>query len=158
MLEETARVARAAAGRASSLDHDGAFPTEDIDALARIGLLVLPFPAEFGGIGIGTTPQGQGALFDVLRVLGAGSLAIGRLYEGHVNAIALVCRYGTRAQKEKFAAEVSGGHLSAFGRTLGFAPCACRRTGVSPIVRHQDLCVWGRFYWPSLSDGPNQRG
>jgi alkylation response protein AidB-like acyl-CoA dehydrogenase len=113
LLEETSRVAQAAADRASSLDADGAFPNDDIEALARIGLLIAPFPAEFGGIGIGTTPQGQGTLFDILRVLGAGSLVVGRLYEGHVNAVALMCRYGTRAQMDKFAAEVSGGHMSA---------------------------------------------
>jgi alkylation response protein AidB-like acyl-CoA dehydrogenase len=113
LLEEVLRVAQAAAERAASLDENGVFPTDDVEALARIGLLMAPFPPEFGGIGIGTTPQGQGTLFNILRVLGAGSLVVGRLYEGHVNAVALICHYGTLAQKERFAAEVSGGQMSA---------------------------------------------
>ena len=49
----------------------------------------------------------------MLRLIGAGDLSVGRLFEGHVNAIALVCRYGTEDQIADLAASVRGGALSA---------------------------------------------
>jgi alkylation response protein AidB-like acyl-CoA dehydrogenase len=113
LLDEAARVAKIAAARAPSLDKDAKFPSEDLDALARIGLLMAPFPVEYGGVGLGTTPAGRETLFNILRIIGSGSLPLGRLYEGHVNAVALVCRYGTAAQIGRLATEVSVGTLSA---------------------------------------------
>lgn len=43
------------------------------------------------------------AMFDRLVAIGRGDLALGRLYEGHVNAAGLVRRLGTREQRERLA-------------------------------------------------------
>ena len=86
-------IAAAAALRADAQDHDAGFPQEDIADLARLGLLAAPVPVEHGGAGLGTEP-GAGTLAEVLRLVGYGSLALGRLYEGHVNALQLIARYG----------------------------------------------------------------
>jgi len=103
-------IAAAAAARADAQDHDGGFPQDDVADLARLGLLAAPVPVEKGGAGLGTEP-GAGALAEVLRLVGYGSLALGRLYEGHVNAIQLIARYGTPDQRSRLFADARAGHL-----------------------------------------------
>ena len=103
-------IAAAAATRADAQDHDGGFPQDDVADLARLGLLAAPVPVEKGGAGLGTEP-GAGALAEVLRLVGYGSLALGRLYEGHVNAIQLIARYGTPDQRSRLFADARAGHL-----------------------------------------------
>ncbi|MGU3453914.1 acyl-CoA dehydrogenase family protein [Methylobacterium sp. 391_Methyba4] len=103
-------IAAAAAARADAQDHDGGFPQDDVADLARLGLLAAPVPVEQGGAGLGTEP-GAGALAEVLRLVGYGSLALGRLYEGHVNAIQLIARYGTPDQRSRLFADARAGHL-----------------------------------------------
>jgi len=71
-----------------------------------------PFPEPLGGCGL-IESAGQGDLCTVLRLLGAGDLSIARLIEGHINAIALVCRYGTPAQQASLASDVRDGALAA---------------------------------------------
>lgn len=96
--------------RAEGLDRDGAFPLDDIDLLHRSGLLRAPLPKSLGGHDLGIGDPGR--LRDVLAALGRGSLALGRLYEGHVNAVALVVRYGTAENLKLMAAEVDAGRPS----------------------------------------------
>ncbi|WP_345819553.1 acyl-CoA dehydrogenase family protein [Methylobacterium fujisawaense] len=103
-------IAAAAAARADAQDHDGGFPQDDVADLARLGLLAAPVPVEQAGAGLGTEP-GAGALAEVLRLVGYGSLALGRLYEGHVNAIQLIARYGTPDQRSRLFADARAGHL-----------------------------------------------
>lgn len=103
-------VAAGASARASGLDHDGAFPTADVADLARAGLLAAPVPRHEGGRGLGEEP-GAVDLCDVLRLVGAGSLPLGRVYEGHVNALQLIARYGHPAQRARFFADAVEGHL-----------------------------------------------
>ncbi|MEH3145914.1 MAG: acyl-CoA/acyl-ACP dehydrogenase [Methylobacterium frigidaeris] len=102
--------AAAAASRAGAQDHDGGFPAEDIADLAALGLLSAPVPRDAGGAGLGDEPGAQ-ALAEVLRLVGAGSLALGRVYEGHVNALQLVARYGTPAQRLRLFDDARAGHL-----------------------------------------------
>jgi alkylation response protein AidB-like acyl-CoA dehydrogenase len=104
------RVAAIAAERASALDREGAFPTEDIAALRDAGLLVAPLPLVLGGSGLGE-PGMAGVLLDVLIQIGRGSLPLGRLYEGHVNALLLVLRYADPSVRDRLAADARAGHL-----------------------------------------------
>lgn len=69
-------------------------------------------PEEFGGAGLWEPRHGE-RLCAVLRALGAADLSIARLYEGHLNAVGLVCRYGSREQIEDLATDVVAGALSA---------------------------------------------
>ena len=48
-------------------------------------------------------------LSEVLRSIGSGSLPLGRLFEGHVNALELVLRYGTDRPVELVAEEARAG-------------------------------------------------
>ena len=88
------------------LDCDGAFPKAEIVALHRARLLTASLPVELGGV----QPSGV-ELAVLLRRVGSGSLPLGRLYEGHVNALALVVRYGDATQAERAASEAGDGQL-----------------------------------------------
>jgi alkylation response protein AidB-like acyl-CoA dehydrogenase len=103
-------VSQSSAQRARAQDRDDGFPADDIADLAECGLLAAPVPSELGGAGLGEEP-GARTLADVLRLVGYGSLALGRLYEGHVNALQLVARYGRADQRARLFADVRAGHL-----------------------------------------------
>jgi len=101
----------------------------DIQRFAEIGLLTAPLPRAYGGLGLGLEPGSHTALLRLLAVVGGADLAVGRLYEGHVNGILLVGRYGTVRQMERLADEVHGGDLSGVWNTGGSVPMrlfACR--------------------------------
>ncbi|WP_200905667.1 acyl-CoA dehydrogenase family protein [Methylobacterium sp. ARG-1] len=103
-------VAAGAARRAGRHDHDGGFPAEDVAELARVGLLAAPVPRRDGGAGLGEEPDGA-ILRAVLTHIGAGSLALGRVYEGHVNAVQLVARFASGAARNTLLADAAQGHL-----------------------------------------------
>jgi alkylation response protein AidB-like acyl-CoA dehydrogenase len=98
--------------RAGDYDEDGAYPTADIDALKDAGLLTATLPLAFGGAGVGGA-----ALCDILRQIGSGSLPLGRLFEGHVNAVGLVLRYGSADQISLIARETHEGKMSGVWNT-----------------------------------------
>jgi alkylation response protein AidB-like acyl-CoA dehydrogenase len=105
------------AAGAAALDHDGAFPAAEVAALHRIGLLAAPLPVAWGGLGFGTAPAGAAPLAAALRGIGRASLPLGRLYEGHVNALRLVLRHGTEAQARTAARDARRGALFAVWNT-----------------------------------------
>ncbi|TGD98326.1 acyl-CoA dehydrogenase family protein [Methylobacterium nonmethylotrophicum] len=104
------RIAARAALRADEQDRDDGFPAEDLADLAEAGLLAAPVPAEEGGAGLGQEPRAAD-LAEVLRLVGSGSLALGRLYEGHVNALQLVARFAAPVERRALCAEARAGHL-----------------------------------------------
>ena len=101
--------------RAKGLDTDGAFPTEDIADLASIGVLGTVFGPGGSGIAIGEPDT----LMAMLRIIGHASLPVGRLIEGHVNAAALIARYGTPAQRAFAHEDARGGALFGVWNTEG---------------------------------------
>lgn len=109
-VDAARRVALVAAARASALDREGAFPAEDIAELRDAGLLAAPLPLVLGGSGVGE-PGMAGILLDVLAQIGRGSLPLGRLYEGHVNALLLILRYADPSVRDRLAADARAGHL-----------------------------------------------
>jgi alkylation response protein AidB-like acyl-CoA dehydrogenase len=92
-------------------DRDGRFPAASIVALAGIGLLRAPLD------GLGTTAGGASRLALVLRRIGRASLPLGRLYEGHVNALRLVLRHGDAGQRRQAARDAEAGCLFAVWNT-----------------------------------------
>lgn len=109
-LLRVAEIATAAVAHTPAPDRHGSFPSEAIAALRTAGLLVAPLPEALGGAGL-CEPEGTPGLRDVLRGIGRANLAVGRIYEGHVNALALILRYGSDAARERFAADARAGHL-----------------------------------------------
>lgn len=95
-------VAPAIFARAAAVDAAAAYPAADIADLTAAGLLAAPF-AGFASTGV---------LRTVLTTIGSASLTVGRLYEGHVNAVALVRRFGDTAALADLAAEARAGRPS----------------------------------------------
>ncbi len=107
LLQRSAReVGEKAFARADHYDEDGAYPSTDISALHDSGLLMAVLPMECGGAGLSGL-----SLSEILRSIGSGNLPLGRLFEGHVNALELVLRYGNLDQIELVAEEAQAGKL-----------------------------------------------
>ena len=110
-LDAARAVAAGAAERAAATDRPGGFPTDDVRALHDAGLLAAPLRADDDGVGLGSERGSLHALLTVLRTIGRGSLPLGRLYEGHVNALLLIDRYATDDQRQRWTADARAGHL-----------------------------------------------
>ena len=130
LVERTAAVAASAAQHAADNDDDVSFPTADIEELHRCNLLMAPFPAAFGGEGLGI--GAPDTLRRVLTAIGRGSLPLGRLYEGHVNAVALTARYGSPANLQLLRQEAQGGRPS--GVWMAGDPLRLERGGNGHLV------------------------
>ena len=115
LLQGRAReVGEKAFARAGAYDEDGAYPLPDVNALHESGLLTAVLPVKWGGVGLAGL-----SLSEVLRSIGSGSLPLGRLFEGHVNALELVLRYGEREQVDLVAEEARAGKLFGVWNTDG---------------------------------------
>ena len=94
-----------------------AAPKREIERCAEIGLLTAPLPVDEGGLGLGVEPGSHGTLMQVLAAVGGADLALGRIYEGHVNGLLLVQRYGSAEQVKRLAADVRKGMISGVWNT-----------------------------------------
>ncbi len=92
-------------------------PVREIERFARLGLLIAPLARELGGLGLGVEPGTHATLLRLLSIVGGADLALGRIYEGHVNGLLLVQRYGTEAQKRELADSCRDGQLSGVWNT-----------------------------------------
>lgn len=96
--------------QAAATDVEGGFPTLEFDWLRTAGLLTAALPAKLGGAGL----DAAAATLPLLRVLqhiGRGNLSVGRVYEGHLNALLLIQRLGSSAQVARYAADAQAGLL-----------------------------------------------
>ncbi len=82
----------------------------EFQLIAEAGLLVAPLRPELGGVGLGIDAQITYELLLLLKQIGRGNLAVGRIYEGHVNALQLVQTFGTDAQIEIYARDAREHH------------------------------------------------
>ena len=81
------------------------FPTTEFGWLRDAGLLADPLPRAWGGSDL-NAPGHWWTLLQVLKHVGRGYLPAGRIYEGHVNALALISRLGTPEQQARAANDV----------------------------------------------------
>jgi len=114
---------------AQRLDRNAGFPADDVAALARAGAIGAVVPTLMGGLGIGTEAARAHATASVLSLIGRGSIALGRIYEGHLNAIRLVIRNGNEAQRRLAANDARAGQLHALWVTDGARPLTYTRHG-----------------------------
>lgn len=94
---------------APNLDREGAVPIREARLLAEAGLLAAPVPSVLGGRGLGTEAGGSASLLALLAEIGRGNLSLGRIYEGHVNALQLITTYGTRHQIDRASRDAADG-------------------------------------------------
>jgi alkylation response protein AidB-like acyl-CoA dehydrogenase len=128
-LDPALRVAETLRREAPALDRAGLVPPETIRRLGEAGLLAAALRPEQGGLGLGAS---TGVLLEILTVIGAGNLAIGRLYEGHVNVLLLIDRFGSLAQRQRVMSAVKHHHaLLGVWNTDGRRPLSLERAGGS---------------------------
>lgn len=104
------QIADLAQASAAAIDQHGAFPVKEFEAIATHGLLAAPLPRAYGGLGLGTEAGGTLPLLLLLKQLGRGNLSVGRVYEGHVNALQIINTFGTSEQMAAFAADARDRH------------------------------------------------
>ncbi|MCF2447687.1 acyl-CoA/acyl-ACP dehydrogenase [Dyadobacter sp. CY345] len=84
-------------------DTDGNFPIEEFREMRQAGLLsqqIKPGKLSFKSDSLVDN-------FTLLKSIGKASLPVGRIFEGHMNALQLIDIYGTTAQKKRWYDEVT---------------------------------------------------
>ena len=112
ILDRTRGFAARVARRAEQADASAEIAPETWRELHSSGLAMAPLPVRFGGWDL-IGPTGHRELVTVLRLIGSSDLSVARVFEGHVNAVELVCRYGSPAQAADLARDIAQGALSA---------------------------------------------
>lgn len=106
----------AIAARADAAERDPQSLAPEVALLAKAGILTACLPVRDGGRGLATSPEASLTLFDVLRRIGRANLSLGRLFEGHVNAVKLVSLYGGATSIAEMSRVISeGGLLGVWG-------------------------------------------
>lgn len=103
LLTQAAEIAAFCAENAAAIDQTGAFPVREFEKIAAAGLLAAPLRPALGGLGLGIEAATTYELLLLLKQIGYGNLAVGRIYEGHVNALQLVQTFGTPEQIDRYA-------------------------------------------------------
>ncbi|MDF5712036.1 MAG: acyl-CoA/acyl-ACP dehydrogenase [Nostoc sp. S4] len=98
------------AANATNIDINGAFPEREFELIAEAGLLAAPLGQELGGWGAGIDANVTYEMLMLLKQMGRGNLAVGRIYEGHVNALQLIQTFGSREQIAAFARDARDRH------------------------------------------------
>ena len=84
------------------------FPVREFTRLRNTGLLSITLPGQ--PLAFDVTPTAQ--QLQLLALIGKGNLSVGRIYEGHVNALYLVHLFGTTEQQSRWYADAEHGqHL-----------------------------------------------
>lgn len=110
VLVRATEIADFCAANAAAIDYNGAFPAKEFEAIASSGLLAAPLQPQLGGIGLGIDANVTWELLMLLKQIGRGNLAVGRIYEGHVNALQLIQTFGTKEQIERYASDARDRH------------------------------------------------
>ncbi len=110
LLARGAETADFCAANASAIDRNGAFPVKEFELIAEAGLLAAPLTPALGGLGLGIHADVTCELLMLLKQIGRGNLAVGRVYEGHVNALQLIQTFGTPEQIAAYASDARDRH------------------------------------------------
>ncbi|MFD0825540.1 acyl-CoA dehydrogenase [Neobacillus sp. M.A.Huq-85] len=99
---------------ADERDRTGEFPKEIFNKLAKLGIMGLPFPEQYGGGGADTVSFAI-AVEELSRVCGSTGIT----YSAHISlGGAPIHLFGTHEQKEKYLTPLcTGEYLGAFGLT-----------------------------------------
>lgn len=91
------------ADAAAQTDDDKTFPEEAFSRLADAGLLAVTLPGKQLD---GRFPNSN-QMLQLLKRIGGANLSVGRVYEGHINALNLIHLYATPEQKASWHADVN---------------------------------------------------
>lgn len=99
---------------AAEVDENERFPTETVEKMAKLGIMGIPFPVEYGGAG-GNNVLYSMAVEELSRVCGT----TGVIVSAHTSlCLAPIYEFGTEEQKQKYLPNLcSGQWIGAFGLT-----------------------------------------
>lgn len=96
--------------RASEIDATDEFPSALVDDMASLGLLGMPFPAEYGGAGLS-----YHAYIDAVSEISRGSGGIGTVVAAHTSLAGnMVYAYGNESQRSQYLEGLCSGEIGAF--------------------------------------------
>lgn len=107
-LQTAKKIAQNSFADAESSDSFDKFPIETIDKIKANRLFSAILPERFGGSGIGLESDLQSAMLRLHKYFGYGNLVVGRVFEGHFNALLLIKLFGSKRQFQKYAADITG--------------------------------------------------
>ncbi len=108
-LQRAEEIALFCAANAAASDRYGGFPQSEFELIAEAAMLAAPLERHLGGWGCGYDADVIYETLKLLKHLGRGNLAVGRVYEGHVNALQLIQALGTKEQVAGYAADARDG-------------------------------------------------
>lgn len=98
VIQQAAQLAKQMTKVAHQTDETGSFPHQEFSWLAEAGLLEVTLPDEALDYQQKSTAQ----LLQLLKLVGKGNLSVGRIYEGHINALYLVHLFAKEQQKQRW--------------------------------------------------------
>ncbi len=83
---------------AQQTDEAASFPHQEFSWLAEAGLLEITLPGE----SLDYEHKSTAHLLQLLKLIGKGNLSVGRIYEGHINALYLIHLFAKQHQKQRW--------------------------------------------------------
>ncbi len=105
-LHQAEDIAIYCAANAAASDRYGGFPQSEFELIAETGMLAAPLPRHLGGWGCGYDSDVTYETLKLLKLIGRGNLAVGRIYEGHINALQIIQTLGTKEQIATYVRDV----------------------------------------------------
>lgn len=99
---------------AAEVDEQERFPMETVEKMAKIGIMGIPIPKQYGGAG------GSNLLYSIaVEELSAACATTGVIVSAHTSLCAApILEHGTEAQKQKYLPKLASGEwIGAFGLT-----------------------------------------
>jgi len=99
---------------AAEVDEEERFPMETVEKMAKIGIMGIPIPTQYGGAG------GSNLLYSIaVEELSAACATTGVIVSAHTSLCAApILEHGTEAQKQKYLPKLASGEwIGAFGLT-----------------------------------------
>jgi butyryl-CoA dehydrogenase len=129
---------------AADVDKSEVFPAENIEKMAEMGLLGLPYPEAYGGGG-GDYVSYAIAVEEIARACGSTAL----IYAAHVSlGCGPIYYFGTEEQKEKWLPRLcSGRELAAFGLTEPEAGSDAGATRTTAVRDGESYILNGSKMW-----------
>lgn len=111
LIARAQKIADESFAEAAATDSVEKFPVETFKKIAENNLLTAPLSKKFGGANLGIESGTNGALLQILKHFGRGNLVVGRVFEGHFNALLLIKLFGSNEQIERFSADANNGKI-----------------------------------------------
>lgn len=111
MIQQVDEIVEFVSNNADALDKQAIFPREEFQHIAAAGLLTAPLSRNLGGLGLGFETCHTKELLKLLKKIGSGNLVVGRIYEGHVNALQLIQTFGSPQQVAAYGNDAKQGKI-----------------------------------------------